>query len=122
MVCEGTLMHHDTPIAHVYIDDRNAVKLDLLSADKTKYPLEMQYISGTAGLLSFFEERVTPKSRQGLWQELRDAGYQRYSIAAVLIESNGRDCSDPFWIRFKEGPQTWQEVWEAVGVNNRNEW
>lgn len=62
---------------------------------------------------------LPPKTRQGLYEDMKAAGIGRYSISAILIASNGWDCSDPFWIRFEDGPQTWKEVWAAIGVYSR---
>lgn len=119
VICKGTLMRKDIPIGEVYVDERDVVQFTAFTEDKTLYPFEMKYARHGTGFREFLEERVTPKSRYGIAEDLRKAGFERYSIAAILLASNGRDCSDPFWIRFETGPQTWKEVWEAVGVYNR---
>lgn len=110
-------MNRNTPVANIEVVDEFLMRMELLTSDKSVYPVEMQYIPGTAGLAEFINGRVTPRGRQGLAMDLQKCGYSGYSIPAILIASNGRDCSDPFWIRFETGPQTWEEVWAAVGVH-----
>ena len=112
-------MSKDTPLGDIYVDDNHVCQFTKLEQDTSIYPVAMPEEQNGETLWSFFEERVTPRSRQGISGSLREHGFGRYSIAAILIASNGRDCSDPYWIRFKTGPQTWKEVWEAIGVYNK---
>lgn len=117
--CVGVLMRKDTSLANIEVTENDDYYIEFISTDVSLYPFDLQKWPGNLGFRRFIEGRITPKTRQGLYEDMKAAGIERYSISAILIASNGRDCSDPFWIRFKDGPQTWKEVWEAIGVYNR---
>lgn len=112
-------MNKDRPLAEIAVNELDMCSVVPLESEGKYYPFEMEQCQTSGTFMRFLKERVTPKTRQGLWKSLRECGFSRYSIAAILIASNGRDCSDPYWIRFKIGPQTWKEVWEAIGVYNK---
>lgn len=112
-------MFHDRPLANIMVTDMGLYSAERIEPDGKYFPLEMQKECSGQTLQRFCEERLTPKTRQNIARDLKAYGFDRYSHAAILIASNGRDCSDPFWVKFKDGPQTWKEVWEAIGVTNR---
>ncbi len=112
-------MFHDIPLGNFGINERTQCYFECIAESPKYYPYEMKTEQSGTTFLKFLQERVTPKTRQGIMLELKEAGFERYSFAAILLASNGRDCSDPYWVRFKDGPQTWKEVWEAIGVYNR---
>lgn len=112
-------MFHDRPLAKIIVTDMGAYYAERIEPDGKYFPLEMQSECSGQTLKRFCEERITPRTRQKIDKELRKYGFEEYSHAAILIASNGRDCSDPFWVKFAEGPQTWKEVWAAIGVYNR---
>ena len=112
-------MNRDRPLAQVKISDTGLYLVERIERDGSQFPFEMMETCSGYTLKRFVEARMTPKSRQGLYEDMKAAGIEEYSIAALLKASNGRDCSDPFWIRFEDGPQTWKEVWAAVGVHNK---
>lgn len=119
LVCDGILMFKDRPLAHIVVTDIGGYSADQIEPEGRYFPLEMRKECSGHTLKRFCEERLTPPTRQGLDRRLAERGYDEYSHAAILIESNGRDCSDPFWVKFPTGPQTWKDVWVAVGVYNR---
>lgn len=112
-------MNHDRPLASVCIGENGFYSAKRIEQNGIYFPFEMMDSCSGYTLRRFIEARITPKSRQGIQEDLEEAGIGRYSVPAILIASNGRDCSDPFWIRFETGPQTWKEVWEAIGVYNK---
>lgn len=112
-------MYLDRPLARIYANDIELYQAERIEEDGKYFPLEMQEEVSGETFRRFCEERLTPPTRIHLDRELRAAGFDRYSFAAVLIASDGRDCSDPYWVRFDTGPQTWKEVWEAIGVYNK---
>lgn len=112
-------MYRDRPLAEIYLNDLGVFQAHRIEEEGKYFPLEMRKEVSGETLRRFCEERLTPPTRVHIDEALREAGYEGYSFAAIIIESNGRDCSDPFWVRFRTGPQTWKEVWEAVGIYNR---
>mgnify|MGYP006976468374 FL=1 len=121
LVCRGTLMNKNVPVGEVYIDERDVATIDLYDVPKHLLPFELRYSrSGNydQDFWDFLTERVTPKSRQGIADALRGAGFQKYSVVAITLATHGRDCNDTFWIRYDHGAQTWEEVWAEVGVYN----
>lgn len=119
VICEGTLMCKDRPLAKIIVTDMGAYSAERIESDGKYFPWEMREECSGLTLKKFCEERLTPPTRQHIDKDLLEYGYEEYSHAAILLCSNGRDCSDPFWIRFAEGPQTWKEVWEVIGVVNK---
>lgn len=109
-------MYFDRPLVEFKLDESDHIESHQLEKDPKYYPFEMKCAQTADRLLSFFKERVTPPTRDGLMEDLRISGFSQYSIAALLITSNGRDCQDCYWVRFNEGPQTWNEAWEAMGM------
>lgn len=56
----------------------------------------------------FLEDRLTPIDRQGIEQSCEDAGISL--DADEMIRYNcGRAVDDDCWIKFPDGPQTWEE-------------
>ena len=112
-------MRKDRPLAEIEVTTRDVYGFTPIEPDRRYYPFAVRRSFDHIGFRSFIEDRTTPPSRQGLAESLEAHGLSHYCIADLLRVSNGRNCSDPFWIRFKDGPQTWKEVWEAVGVYNK---
>lgn len=118
LMCKGTLMNLNRPLGEVYIDEHGDVEFRLIELSPCYYPYEMRNHQDTRTFRNFIQARVTPITRQGLQEELSSLGYGTYSIPAILLTTNGRDCSDVYWIRFFWGPQTWEEAWGALGVEH----
>lgn len=114
-------MYHDRPLAEIIVTDIGGFYAERIEEDGKYFPVEMQKECSGTTLQQWCEGRLTPRTRHGIMESLAKEGYDRYSYAAILLTSNGRDCSDPHWVRFKDGPQTWHDVWAAIGVD-RDSW
>lgn len=119
LVCRGTLMNRNVPIGEVYIAENDVATIDLYDVPSNLLPFELRYNRHgnlDQAFWDFLTERVTPRSRQGIVDDLRRIGYQKYNVVAITLATYGRDCNDTFWIRYDHGAQTWEAVWVEIGV------
>ena len=60
------------------------------------------------GIQEFLKDRLPPLERDGIVQSFEDAGIPM-EADAYLHFSCGRAVDDDCWIKFPDGPQTWEE-------------
>ena len=112
----GELMRQDIVLGKITVYENDWCDFEPIAEPSRLYPIDMWKEQTSRTCWNFIKARITPRSRQGLREELDRYGIERYCIMDMLFVANGRDCSDPFWIRFEDGPQTWKEVWAVLGV------
>lgn len=60
------------------------------------------------GIREFLKDRLPPLERDGIEQSFEDAGIP-LEADAYLHFSCGRAFDDECWIKFSDGPQTWED-------------
>lgn len=115
----GTLMYRDTELASFNIKDGVAQEFRLIGSDADCFPFEMMKYKNGSTLVNALLARIVPETRQGLLEELREAGICRYDISAILRLQNASSFDDDFWVRFSDGPQTWSELLAKIGYTTR---
>lgn len=111
----GTFMYRDIELAEFDIRDGIAVEFKVLHPGPTYFPVEMQRYQNGSTLVNALLARIVPETRHGLLEELASVGIKGYDISAILHYQNASSLHDDFWVRFKDGPQTWRELRRKIG-------
>ena len=113
---KGTLMLKDTPLLEFHIIEGITDYCKLIEPDINKYPYALfrhpEEIDDN--LPEYFLERLTPMSRQGLFEDLKKIGMNGYDPTKLLKYQNASCAHDCYWVRFKHGVQTWEELQEQI--------
>ena len=97
----GTLMREDIEILRFEFRNGRLISYEVLTKDKSKLPFIMSYAGiNEDTIVGFFEDRTTPETRHNLYRDLNEVGIAEYFIEALVRVSNGRACSDSFYMKF----------------------
>lgn len=66
--------------------------------------------SESKAIMFFLDDRVVPETRIGLSEDLKRAGIPYFDMDMIIQRSNGFSLEDYYWVRFKEGIQTWEDL------------
>lgn len=108
-------MNKNTPLAEFCIECDSPVYFRRLCDDIRLFPYEMKRDCDGWMLIEMFKERTTPPTRIGLLDKLREIGMDGYDISKLIVHQNGTAWDDPFWVKFEDGPKTWEEVRTLIG-------
>lgn len=111
--CEATVMIGNSPVCKIYVNDMPLYQVwDFMPGVPRPYFLMVR--PDSLGLQAWIEDRITPKTRQGLSNSLRELGVPFYSIPWLLCTSNGMSVNDDFWMKFRDfGEQTYEDLLES---------
>ena len=105
---EGTIMCKDTELCWFHIRDC-MIDIRPIGVDENYTPFE--FIEGYTkqSVYDFVNDRLPEDGRQDLHMMCKYYGIP-VRADAILKFNNGRTLDDPCWIRYEEGPQTYEEV------------
>lgn len=105
----GILMLRDQEMVSFQLDD-TWVDFEIITPieDLEWKPFDFWNGYSRLGIREFLKDRLPPLERDGIGQSFEDAGIPM-DADAYLHFSCGRAVDDDFWIKFPDGPQTWEE-------------
>ena len=105
----GILMVEDQEMLSFQLDG-NWVDFEVITpVEELKWkPFDFWDGYSRLGIREFLKDRLPPVSRQGFEQSFEDAGIPM-DADVYLHFSCGRAVDDKCWIKFSDGPQTWEE-------------
>lgn len=105
----GILMLRDQEMVSFRLDD-TWVDFEIITPveDLEWKPFDFWNGYSRIGIREFLKDRLPPLGRDGIGQSFEDAGIPM-DADAYLHFSCGRAVDDDFWIKFPDGPQTWEE-------------
>ena len=105
----GILMLRDQEMVSFQLDD-TWVDFEIITPveDLEWKPFDFWNGYSRIGIREFLKDRLPPLGRDGIGQSFEDAGIPM-DADAYLHFSCGRAVDDDFWIKFPDGPQTWEE-------------
>lgn len=96
----GTIMLGDTSLVHFQFSKDVLVNAELLCHDVAKLPIEFKKgIVNDRLIRCFFEERITPDTRQGLQEKLHENGMEYYDPETLIRFQHGRCIADKYWLK-----------------------
>lgn len=114
---EGTFMYCNEPIFTFKFERGDLIEFELIyTKDQDLLPYDF-ILNGINfhSVVDAIEDLVTPSYRHRIEEDLREAGIPYYSIDKILRYNNGISPSYPFWVKFKDGPQTYKEAFLRRG-------
>lgn len=111
---EGTLMEKDVSLVSFCIERGEVKYCNILSKD-----LPLEFLGGLpkeTALLIFLDDRVVPETRIGLEEDLKRVGIPYFNPDLLLKFNNGFSIEDHYWIRFRSGVQTYQQLCDKIFV------
>lgn len=115
----GTLMYRNVELAAFDIVGGVTREFHLLCTNPAYFPFEMGKFQNGSTLVNALLARLVPETRQGLIEELSKIGINGYDISAILRHQNASSFEDDFWVKFYDGPQTWEELLTKLGYTSR---
>ena len=105
----GILMLRDQEMVSFRLDD-TWVDFEIITPieDLEWKPFDFWNGYSRIGIREFLKDRLPPLGRDGIGQSFEDAGIPM-DADAYLHFSCGRAVDDDCWIKFPDGPQTWEE-------------
>ena len=105
----GILMLRDQEMVSFKVDD-TWVDFEIITPaeDLEWKPFDFWNGYSRLGIQEFLKDRLPPLERDGIVQSFEDAGIPM-DADAYLHFSCGRAVDDDCWIKFPDGPQTWEE-------------
>lgn len=105
----GILMLRDQEMVSFQLDD-TWVDFEIITPveDLEWKPFDFWNGYSRLGIREFLKDRLPPLERDGIGQSFEDAGIPM-DADAYLHFSCGRAVDDDCWIKFPDGPQTWEE-------------
>lgn len=105
----GILMLRDQEMVSFQVDD-TWVDFEIITPaeDLEWKPFDFWNGYSRLGIQEFLKDRLPPLERDGIVQSFEDAGIPM-DADAYLHFSCGRAVDDDCWIKFPDGPQTWEE-------------
>jgi len=105
----GILMLRDQEMVSFQVDD-TWVDFEIITPaeDLELKPFDFWNGYSRLGIQEFLKDRLPPLERDGIVQSFEDAGIPM-EADAYLHFSCGRAVDDDCWIKFPDGPQTWEE-------------
>ena len=105
----GILMLRDQEMVSFQVDD-TWVDFEIITPaeDLEWKPFDFWNGYSRLGIQEFLKDRLPPLERDGIVQSFEDAGIPM-EADAYLHFSCGRAVDDDCWIKFPDGPQTWEE-------------
>lgn len=105
----GILMLRDQEMVSFQVDD-TWVDFEIITPaeDLEWRPFDFWNGYSRLGIQEFLKDRLPPLERDGIVQSFEDAGIPM-DADAYLHFSCGRAVDDDCWIKFPDGPQTWEE-------------
>lgn len=105
----GILMLRDQEMVSFQLDD-TWVDFEIITPveDLEWKPFDFWNGYSRIGIREFLKDRLPPLGRDGIGQSFEDAGIPM-DADAYLHFSCGRAVDDDCWIKFPDGPQTWEE-------------
>lgn len=105
----GILMLRDQEMVSFRVDD-TWVDFEIITPaeDLEWKPFDFWNGYSRLGIQEFLKDRLPPLERDGIGQSFEDAGIPM-DADAYLHFSCGRAVDDDCWIKFPDGPQTWEE-------------
>ena len=86
-----------------------------LENDARLWPYDMREEQDGWALVELLKDRVVPETRQCLYSALKAAQICSYDISEILKYQNASSWDDTYWVKFKHGPQTWEELRAKIG-------
>ena len=105
----GILMLRDQEMVSFQVDD-TWVDFEIITPaeDLEWKPFDFWNGYSRLGIQEFLKDRLPPLERDGIVQSFEDAGIPM-EADAYLHFICGRAVDDDCWIKFPDGPQTWEE-------------
>lgn len=105
---DGTIMFENTEEVNFTIVRGEVKKVDIVG---DFLPIEFRVCKDKAhALLLYLDEVVVPETRIGLQSELAKHDIPYFDMDTILQHFNGYSIHSHHWLRFSEGPQTWDEL------------
>lgn len=97
----GTMMLGKVKCFHFEIVNDYCTEFTPISKNTAAYPFGCdpnEFSNYKANLVTFFYDRTTPPTQQGLQRELEAIGMKYYDMGALIRYQSGRSVSDPYWL------------------------
>lgn len=107
----GTIMCYDDELCRFSIDG-DLVLYEALGTCAKYTPVEFRDGYNARAVKEFIVERLPEDNRHGLLESCRSVGIRMIG-ADILRYNNGVVHDDPCWIRYEEGPQTYEECMKS---------
>lgn len=105
----GTLYKENIPILRFKFRSGMLVESESLTDDRRVLPMEL-YEGGvdTFTLSAFFEERITPPTRQGINELLAATPVKYYDPERIIRYNSGRCIHDKYWVQCDDDNTCWR--------------
>ena len=109
----GVIMYRDIELCYFQIKG-GFITYEIADTSATTPYVPFEFRDGytASSVYDWVNDRLPEDGRQGLLRECLEYGIQMNGDD-ILKFNNGRVIDDPCWIKFKTGPQTYQEVLDA---------
>lgn len=95
----GTIYNDTTPIVEFKCDNGSLIETRIVEQDKSKYPFEFfMYGFSQKSFENFFDDRMTPSSRQNMSDYLKAIGISHYDPLLIIKHNNGKCIHDKYWV------------------------
>lgn len=110
----GELMLKDLPVCEFRVENENVEIYNEHTG--VKLPWELRDGITPVSMMTFLLERLPDPNRHMLVEHCKEAGIE-CTADAILRHSYGLVVDDKYWIRMKNGPQTWIDVNRNAGFD-----
>ena len=105
----GTLMKANDEVISFKLVAGYLEKFEILN--RNLLPIDFQLNSSeTCAFMIFLNERVVPSTRIRIDKEVKKIGLDYYNPDELIRFNNGRSVEDDYWIRFRDGDQTYESL------------
>jgi hypothetical protein len=104
----GTIYYENTPITKFKFVGGQLKELEVYSTDKKIIPFEFFDGVDAKSIIKFFDERITPETRQGLTEELKKTPIQYYHEERLIRYCSGRCIHDKYWLDCDDDRTCWE--------------
>lgn len=109
---DAVLMHKETPVVDIEIDEASAVILGIGNVHTSEHlPIGISEQNGTidrAELNAWWTERAIPSNRSGIGEVLEELSAS--STKVLLLYCHGLSLSDQYWLKPKNVSLTWSDI------------
>lgn len=104
----GVLYYKDVPLLEFKFERGILVKSNLLTDKMNLLPFELWKEINGWNLTKFFDERITPSTRQGIDKFLAGTVVKYYHPERMIRYGSGRCIHDHYWVECDDDDTCWQ--------------
>jgi hypothetical protein len=105
----GTLYKEDIPIIKFKFIRNSLNELEVYTRDRKVVPFEFWNEVNEYQIIKFFDERITPDTRQGLNESLAQTPIKYYYPERIIRYSTGHCIHDRYWLECDDDDTCWRE-------------